>query len=29
VLLQLFTPIPLITWLAALPRIVLGRTGPA
>jgi hypothetical protein len=29
VLLQLFTPIPLITWLAALPKIVLSRAGPA
>ena len=27
VLLQLFTPIPLLTWLAALARMVLDRTG--
>ena len=28
-LLQLFTPIPVITWLAALTRIMLSRAGPA
>ena len=28
-LLQLFTPIPVITWLAALTRMVLGRAGAA